>query len=206
MRVIARDTVHEIEIARSVFRCTLARVADVGAATAVIDEIRREHWTATHHCTALRVGPENGGTQRTNDDGEPAGTAGAPMLEVLSRREVTDVIAIVSRWFGGTKLGAGGLVRAYGQAVGEALDAAGTLRRVRHRELLVAVTHAEAGRLENALRADGHRVRDVHHGPDVTITVDVPEEATDEFAHWLAERTGGTVEHLDAGPRDLYLP
>ena len=128
------------------------------------------------------------------------------MLEVLTRREITDVVAVVSRWFGGTKLGAGGLVRAYGRAVAEALDAAGTLRRVRHREVLLAVGHDEAGRLENALRTDGHRVRDVHHGPDVTITVDVPDDSTDEFAHWLAERTGGTVEALDAGRRDLYLP
>lgn len=210
MRVIARDTVHEIEIARSRFRCALARVTDVDAAAAVIDGIRREHWTATHHCTALRVGgsgdPGAPGTQRSNDDGEPAGTAGVPMLEVLTRREITDVVAVVSRWFGGTKLGAGGLVRAYGQAVSEALGAAGTLRRVRHREVLVAVGHEAAGRLENALRADGHRVRDVHHGPDVTITVDVPDDGTDAFAHWLAERTGGTVEHLEAGHRDLYLP
>lgn len=206
MRVIARDTVHEIEIARSVFRCALTRVADVEAATAVIDGVRREHWTASHHCTALRVGSPGAGTQRSNDDGEPAGTAGVPMLEVLGRREITDVVAVVSRWFGGTKLGAGGLVRAYGHAVSEALDAAGTLRRVRHRELLVAVGHEEAGRLENALRSDGHRVRDVHHGTDVTITVDVPADTTDAFASWLAERTAGTVEALDVGPRDLYLP
>ena len=212
MRVIARDTVHEIEIARSRFRCALTRVADVDAAAAVVDGIRREHWTATHHCTAVRVGRGDTdgagptGTQRSNDDGEPAGTAGVPMLDVLARRQITDVVAVVSRWFGGTKLGAGGLVRAYGRAVSEALDAAGTLRRVRHRELLVAVGHEEAGRLENALRADGHRVRDVHHGPDVTITVDVPEDGTDAFAHWLAAHTGGTAESLDAGPRDLYLP
>jgi len=200
--VIARDVVHEIEIARSRFRCALTRVPDADAAGAVIDTIRREHWTATHHCTALRAGD----TQRSNDDGEPAGTAGVPMLEVLTRREITDVVAVVSRWFGGTKLGAGGLVRAYGRAVGEALDAAGTLRRVRHREVLLAVGHDEAGRLENALRANAYRVRDVRHGPDVTITVDVPDDGTDEFAHWLAERTGGTVEALDAGHRDLYLP
>ncbi|TCK25134.1 putative YigZ family protein [Pseudonocardia endophytica] len=204
--MIAADTVHEIEIARSRFRCALVRVGDVDAATAVIEAIRREHWTATHHCTALRIGSDGGRTQRSNDDGEPAGTAGVPMLEVLSRREITDVVAVVSRWFGGTKLGAGGLVRAYGQAVSESLDAAGTLRRVRHRQLLVAVGHEEAGRLENALRTDGHRVADVHHGPDVTITVDVPEDGTDAFAHWLAERTAGTIEAVDAGPRDLYLP
>lgn len=206
VRVIARDTVHEIEISRSRFRCALTRVSDVDAAGAVIDGIRREHWTATHHCTALRVGDDATGTRRSNDDGEPAGTAGAPMLEVLARREITDVVAVVSRWFGGTKLGTAGLVRAYGRSVAEALDAAGTLRRVRHRELLIAVGHEEAGRLENALRADGHRVRDVHHGPDVTITVDVPDDTTDAFGHWLAARTGGTVEAVDVGPRDLHLP
>lgn len=205
MHVIARDGEHEIEISRSRFRCVLARVPDLDAAAAVVAGVRAHDHTATHHCTAMRVGAD-GAARRSSDDGEPSGTAGVPMLEVLLHRDLTDVVAVVSRWFGGTKLGAGGLVRAYGRAVSEALDSVGTLRRVRHRELLLAAPHDRAGRLENALRTAGYRVRDVRHGPDVTITVLVPDGSGPEFGAWLAEQTGGAVEALDVGHRDLYLP
>lgn len=208
MRVIARDGVHEVEIQRSRFVATVARVPDVEAAGAVIDRVRRAGPDATHHCTALRVGdPDTGGLgARSNDDGEPSGTAGVPMLEVLTRRDLTDVVAVVSRWFGGTKLGAGGLVRAYSGVLSEALDVVGTLRRVPHRELLLAVPHDRAGRLEHDLRHSSYRLRDVSHGADVTFTVAVEVSGVDGFTDWLAEHTGGAVDAVDAGPCELYLP
>ncbi|WP_435122515.1 IMPACT family protein [Amycolatopsis thermoflava] len=206
--VIARDGQHEVEVKRSRFVCTVARVDDVEAATALIARVRKAGPGANHHCTALRIGdPETGEmTVRSNDDGEPAGTAGVPMLEVLARRNLTDVVAVVSRWFGGVKLGAGGLVRAYSGALAETLDAVGTLRRVRHRELLVAVPHDLAGRLEHDLRNSPYRLQDIDYGADVTLTVAVTEADRDAFGAWLAERTGGEVEALDAGTRDLHLP
>ncbi|WP_027931100.1 IMPACT family protein [Amycolatopsis thermoflava] len=206
--VIARDGQHEVEIKRSRFVCTVARVDDVEAAAALIARVRKAGPGANHHCTALRIGdPETGEmTVRSNDDGEPAGTAGVPMLEVLARRNLTDVVAVVSRWFGGVKLGAGGLVRAYSGALAETLDAVGTLRRVRHRELLVAVPHDLAGRLEHDLRNSPYRLQDIDYGADVTLTVAVTEADRDAFGAWLAERTGGEVEALDAGTRDLHLP
>ncbi|AIJ22445.1 IMPACT family protein [Amycolatopsis methanolica] len=206
--VIARDGQHEVEIKRSRFVCTVARVDEVEAAAALIARVRKAGPGANHHCTALRIGdPETGEmTVRSNDDGEPAGTAGVPMLEVLARRNLTDVVAVVSRWFGGVKLGAGGLVRAYSGALAETLDAVGTLRRVRHRELLVAVPHDLAGRLEHDLRNSPYRLQDIDYGTDVTLTVAVTEADRDAFGAWLAERTGGEVEALDAGTRDLYLP
>ncbi len=206
--MIARDGQHEVEIKRSRFVCTVARVHDVEAATALIARVRKAGPGANHHCTALRIGdPETGEmTVRSNDDGEPAGTAGVPMLEVLARRNLTDVVAVVSRWFGGVKLGAGGLVRAYSGALAETLDAVGTLRRVRHRELLVAVPHDLAGRLEHDLRNSPYRLQDIDYGADVTLTVAVTEADRDAFGAWLAERTGGEVEALDAGTRDLHLP
>lgn len=206
--MIARDGAHEIEIQRSRFVCTVARVPDVDAATTLIDRVRRAGPDATHHCTALRIGdPATGAmTARSNDDGEPSGTAGVPMLEVLSRRGLTDVVAVVSRWFGGTKLGAGGLVRAYSGALSETLDRVGELRRVRHRELLLALPHDRAGRLEHALRNSSYLLREVEHGADVTFTVAVAESRVGDFEAWLAEHTGGAVDALDAGPRDLYLP
>ncbi|ANY08558.1 IMPACT family protein [Pseudonocardia sp. HH130630-07] len=206
MRVIATGVRHEIEIARSRFVCTVARTGTVDAASAVIERVRRAGPDASHHCTALRIGGPTALTARSADDGEPAGTAGVPMLEVLARRELTDVVAVVSRWFGGTRLGAGGLVRAYSGVLSEALDVAGTLRRVRHRELLLAVPHDRAGRLEHDLRHSPYRLRDVAHGADVTLTVAVAEADLAGFGAWLATRTGGAVDALDAGPCELYLP
>ncbi|MBB3664649.1 putative YigZ family protein [Prauserella sediminis] len=206
MGVIARDGEHEVEIQRSRFRCVVARIDDVDEATALIARVRKEGPDANHHCTAMRIGdPETGRLiARSNDDGEPGGTAGAPMLEVLTRRDVTDVVAVVSRWFGGTKLGAGGLIRAYSGVLAETLDLVGRLRRVRHRELMLSVPHDRAGRVENDLRNSPYVLRDIDYGADVTFTVAVTDVAP--FEDWLAERSAGEIEAVDAGPCDLYLP
>jgi uncharacterized YigZ family protein len=200
--VIARDGEHEIEIQRSRFLCRLARVPDAEAAAAVVAVVRHEHWSAAHNCSAFRVG-RAGEVQRSSDDGEPAGTAGVPMLEVLLRRELTDVVAVVTRYFGGVKLGAGGLVRAYGRAVSEAINTVGVLRRVRHTRFLLAVSHADAGRLENALRADGYPVVDVDHGRGVEITATAADPYA--FRAWLAARTGGRVKAVEVGEVDVEI-
>jgi uncharacterized YigZ family protein len=203
--VIAGPGEHEIEIQRSRFLCHLTKVTSAAGATEVIARIRREHWSADHNCSAFRIGPD-GEVQRSSDDGEPAGTAGVPMLEVLKRRELTDTLAVVTRYFGGTKLGAGGLVRAYGRAVSEAVDAIGVRRRVRFRTFDLAAGHAEAGRLENALRASAHRLADVRYGGEVTFTVQVPESGADDFHRWLAEQTGGKVTATEGPAIDLEIP
>ena len=110
-RTVARSAVAETEVKRSRFLCRIERVESEGAARAVVDRARKEHWDARHHCSAFVLGPD-GAVQRSSDDGEPSGTAGAPTLEVLRGRALSDVVAVVTRWFGGTLLGAGGLVRA----------------------------------------------------------------------------------------------
>lgn len=131
--------------------------------------------------------------RRSNDDGEPAGTAGAPMLEVLTRRGVSDVVAVVTRWFGGTLLGAGGLVRAYGDAVGLALDEAGTQERRLLHTMRVTTAASDAGPLDHRLRSLG-TVSDVRYGDDVVFTVGVRDPA--RFADEVAATSGGraTVE------------
>ncbi|GLZ28980.1 YigZ family protein [Lentzea sp. NBRC 105346] len=198
--MIARDGVHEIEIQRSRFLCHLARVATEEEALAFIAGVRKEHWQATHNCTAFRAGD----TQRSNDDGEPAGTAGVPMLEVLVRRDLVDTVAVVTRYYGGVKLGAGGLVRAYGRAVSEAVDELGTLRRTRLAALDLSAPHAMAGRLEHALHASGHRLAGTSYGTSVTFTVHVPDVAV--FQDWLAAQTGGAVTAAPAGFVDVDVP
>lgn len=197
MKVIRRNGTHEIEIQRSRFLCHVARVASDQEASEFFARIRKEHWQAAHNCTAFRTAD----TQRSSDDGEPAGTAGVPMLEVLTRRDMVDTAVVVTRYYGGIKLGAGGLVRAYGRAVSEAIDSLGTLTRERHESVLLAVDHDQAGKLENALRAAGHHVADTEYGRDVTFTVLTKDP--EAFEVWLAAQTGGAVTAIRGEPVDL---
>lgn len=146
LSTIAGPVEHRLEVKRSVFLTQLTPVSSMEEADEVVAAARKQYWDAAHNCVALVVGP-HGERQRSNDDGEPAGTAGAPMLEVLRHRGVTDLVAVVTRWFGGTLLGAGGLVRAYGGAVSAALDEAVLVDRVHLTRVSALAPHADAGRL-----------------------------------------------------------
>lgn len=147
----AQDADAEILVKKSRFVCWIRRVETEDAARAVIEQARSEHWSARHHCSAFALG-HDGRLARSNDDGEPSGTAGAPMLQTLQRRDVSDVVAVVIRYFGGRKLGTGGLVRAYGDAVGAGLDAAGTVRRTLIARAHITVPMSAAGRAESVIR------------------------------------------------------
>lgn len=173
----------EREIKRSRFIATLTPVDDEEAAGAVVDRIRGEFHGASHHCTAMVLGVE-GGRHRSNDDGEPPGTAGAPMLAVLTGAELTDVVAVVAREFGGTLLGAGGLVRAYGGTLGAAVTAATRLGRRPVTRFLLQAPLADAGRLEHLL----HTAADLHLGvgPGSYTAADASFEVTVDDAVGIA--------------------
>ncbi|GAA2620580.1 YigZ family protein [Streptomyces axinellae] len=194
---VAAEGVHETEISRSRFLCALAPAATEAEAQEFIARIRKQHPAANHNCSAYVIGVD-AGIQKASDDGEPGGTAGVPMLQMLLRRDVRYAVAVVTRYFGGVKLGAGGLIRAYGGAVGEALDALGTVTRRRFRLVSITVGHERAGRLENDLRATGREVREVRYGAEVTIELGLPEADIDAFGTWLADATSGTAR-LTAG-------
>ncbi|AWK09306.1 YigZ family protein [Streptomyces spongiicola] len=191
-RTVAREGVHETEISRSRFVCALAPAATEREAQDFVARVRRAHPTATHNCFAYVVGAD-AAVQKASDDGEPGGTAGVPMLQMLLRRDVRYAVAVVTRYYGGVKLGAGGLIRAYGGAVGEALDALGTVTRRRFRLATVTVGHQRAGKVENDLRATGREVRDVRYGESVTIEIGLPDSDVDAFRAWLADTTAGTA-------------
>ncbi|WP_416416073.1 IMPACT family protein [Paenarthrobacter aromaticivorans] len=155
------DFRHELEIRRSRFITVLRRSPDEDTARSLVAALRREFHDARHHCSAFVVGPDRM-TQRSSDDGEPSGTAGIPMLEALLKREtapgvtdLSDVSAVVVRYFGGILLGAGGLVRAYSESVSAALELAPLVQRRRLRLCEIDVPHVDAGRLENELRGSG---------------------------------------------------
>lgn len=197
---VARAGHAEVEVKRSRFLGTLERVEDEAAARAVVERLRRAHWDARHHCSAFVLGP-GGVVERSSDDGEPAGTAGAPMLEVLRGHGLSDVVAVVTRWFGGTLLGAGGLVRAYGDAVRLAVADAGTLTRELVRELTLEVDHADAGRVESELRSRGVAVLDTAYADRVTLRVGVVPGDVARLHALVAELTSGATEVVAAGER-----
>lgn len=172
----------------------------------MIDERRTTHYAATHNCTAFILGPD-GRTARSSDDGEPAGTAGIPMLGALQHNGLTDVVAVVTRYFGGIKLGGGGLVRAYSDAVAQAVEAAG-IREVRLCRLLrVDVGYDEAGSIENQLRTlalpSGRslEVVDVEWTDRAHILVAVDEDARHEFDEALQTLSGGSLVAAPVGER-----
>ncbi|MEV4461546.1 YigZ family protein [Microbispora sp. NPDC049633] len=196
-----RDTVeHEIEIRRSRFICALAPAATEEVAREFVAERRRLYADATHNCSAYVIGQ---GVRRADDDGEPGGTAGTPMLEMLTRRGFADVAAVVTRYFGGVLLGAGGLARAYGGAVGETLDRAGVVEMVPAAVVTVSVGHAQAGRLESDLRASPYVLRGVDYGARVAFEVAVAEDRLPVFEEWIAAVTAGRAETALGGPVHL---
>lgn len=197
---IGREGAAEIVVSRSRFRCTLARVSDEEAARAVVEQARRKHWDAGHHCYALVVGPDRA-LQQSNDAGEPSGTAGAPMLEVLRGRELTDVVAVVSRWFGGTLLGTGGLARAYAGATRAALDEVGVVERVLQDLCEVEVDIAEVGRLEHDLRSRGARVLGVDYTGEASLRFAIPPRARGAAEEIVAELTSGRAQLRVVGQR-----
>lgn len=196
------ERVGEIEVKRSRFLAVVRRVDDEDAARALVAELRKEHHDARHHCSAFILGPSPA-TERSNDDGEPAGTAGSPMLDVLRGRELSDVAAVVVRWFGGTLLGAGGLVRAYGDAVAAALDGAPVVRRTELSLYDLPVPHADAGKVEADLRARGAQVLGVDYLDRAVLHLAGELPA---LAPAVAEITSGTGELTPAGSIWVDLP
>jgi uncharacterized YigZ family protein len=203
-RTVARSAVAETEVKRSRFLCRVERVETEAAARAVVERARKEHWDARHHCSAFVLGPD-GALQRSSDDGEPAGTAGAPMLDVLRGAGLSDVAAVVTRWFGGTLLGAGGLVRAYGDAVRGAVAEAGTLRRSLLIELALELDHSDAGRVEGELRSRGVVVLDVAYDARVRLLLAAAPDEVAQVDSLVAATTGGRTHAVPVGERWVDL-
>lgn len=205
--VLADDVEHELEVKRSRFITYLGRVEQEDEAREFIELIRQEHRTARHHCSAFVLGASRQ-LQRSNDDGEPSGTAGAPMLETLTGfvgpgravADVSDAIAVVVRYFGGVLLGTGGLVRAYADSVTEALAAARFVTRQQTRKYAVTAPLDAAGRWENELRGADVAVLGTDYGTaGVRFTLGIPD-APSEMAALEAE-----IAALSQGSADLEL-
>ncbi|MEJ6553974.1 YigZ family protein [Microbacterium esteraromaticum] len=199
---IAAPVEHELVIRKSRFLTLVAPVRSADEADGVIAAARKRHWDARHHCSAQVTGLL-GDRARSSDDGEPSGTAGVPMLEVLRRRELTDVVAVVTRWFGGIKLGAGGLVRAYSSAVSEALDLASPVDRRVLQQVRVTVSHADAGRFDNLLRdwtgRSGAVLGEPSYAASAEFVVWAPGDAVPGLQAEIAVLSAGAVAAVGTG-------
>jgi uncharacterized YigZ family protein len=204
-RTIAKAGSIELVVKKSRFICTVQRVTSEDDARAHLLALKKHYWDASHNCSAWIIGPR-GELRRSNDDGEPGGTAGAPMLHVLDTRGVTDTLAVVTRYFGGTLLGAGGLIRAYGQAVSNAIDEVSIVERVPLTVVAVEAAHDEAGRLENLLRHTSWRVSAIDYGAQVTFELPLGEAEIDLFRAWLSETTSGRCEAIEIGTELVEVP
>lgn len=216
--VLAPDTevITELERKKSRFLTVLQRADSSTQAQELVNRLRKEHYDARHHCSAWAIGHDRR-IQRANDDGEPSGTAGTPMLEALTKsampsgdEDLSDVVVVVVRWFGGTLLGAGGLVSAYSDSVVNVLDQARNqgsfLRRQRLRQFRLAAPIADVGRWEYELRQTDVQVLDADYGaqPQAAIlslaVADTPEEK-DRLHTTVSTLSSGQYQAVEEGEK-----
>ncbi|MGM0902857.1 MAG: YigZ family protein [Bacillota bacterium] len=193
---------HEINIQRSRFIAYIERAETEEQAQEFIQTIKKKNWDATHNCSAYLIG-EQDQIQKANDDGEPSGTAGVPILEVLKKKNLKDTVVVVTRYFGGTKLGAGGLIRAYGKATSEGLNATGIVERKLMRVMHTTIEYTLLGKVENELRSSVYSLKDIRYLEKVELETFVEEGEKENFSAWMVELTNGQGELVEG--EMLYL-
>ena len=187
---------------RSRFIGRVQRVESEAEARAYIEKIKKQHYDARHNCWCYVI--HDGGIVRYGDDGEPQGTAGQPMLNVFQREGVENVVCVVTRYFGGVLLGAGGLTRAYSKSAKDALDAAGKAKMTLWTRERVGVPYPLFERLTRLIDAHGGVTEGSEYGADVAVTLRLPRERAEPFAAALTELSGGVISPEILGT--VFLP
>ena len=198
------STVQE-EIKKSKFICHVKRVSSEEEARDFINTIKKEHYKATHNCSAFIIG-EHSDIKRTSDDGEPSGTAGVPMLGVLENHHITNSCVVVTRYFGGIKLGAGGLIRAYAGSVAQAVREIGLVEIKEQVVLGITLTYSQYQEFANFLKDNQLVEQDPMFTDQVTTTIFVDKEDTPSITAALAEFYNGKVIIEDQGIREVEVP
>lgn len=180
----------EIVIKKSRFIGHVMPVETEEEAVAFIEDIKKKHWNATHNCSAYMIG-ERDEIQKQSDDGEPSGTAGKPILEVLRNQERKNVAIVVTRYFGGIMLGAGGLIRAYTDGAVAAIESGEPITKVLHREIFVELDYTWLGKVENELRNRSIRMGETNFADTVTLTCLPLDAEAESFMTWMVDLTQG---------------
>ena len=197
-------TVQE-EIKKSKFICHVKRVSSEEEARDFINAIKKEHYKATHNCSAFIIG-EQSDIKRTSDDGEPSGTAGVPMLGVLENHRITNSCVVVTRYFGGIKLGAGGLIRAYAGSVAQAVREIGLVEIKEQVVLGITLTYSQYQEFANFLKDHQLAEQDPTFTDQVMTTIFVDKENTNSITAALVELYNGKVIIEDQGIREVEVP
>ncbi|MDS0859314.1 IMPACT family protein [Burkholderia pseudomultivorans] len=184
---LAAPCIRELEIRKSRFIAHAIPVEDRDAAMLELQRLRDAHPTATHVCWALLAGGQSG----MSDDGEPSGTAGRPILEVLRHHDLDGVLGAVVRYYGGVKLGAGGLVRAYTDAIASALLDAERVERIRHTRFAIEVGYPDEARVRRWIEQAGYALVDSAYGMTVKLVIKLPETAESDAKSALFDLTQG---------------
>ena len=179
---------NEITIQKSRFIGYVKRVETEQEAHAFISEIKKRHYDATHNCSAYLIG-EQDEIQKANDDGEPSGTAGVPMLEVLKKQQLKNTAVVVTRYFGGVKLGAGGLIRAYGTTTSEAIKSTGVVKRELMQGFSITIEYPLLGTLENEIRNSNYLIDKINYLEKVELIVYVHIKNINTFLEWIINLT-----------------
>lgn len=183
----------EIEEKKSRFIATIEPVSTEEEAAAFINRIKKQYWDARHNCTAFVLG-EGGQIMRSSDDGEPSGTAGRPMLEVLTGERITNIAVVVTRYFGGTLLGTGGLIRAYQGAVKEGLKNCVVLKKQKGIELSVTCDYTDSGKLQYMSASEKWNVMSTDYGSDVKMVLLVPNNEIDTIISEITDATSARAK------------
>ncbi len=190
--MLSKGAQAELVEKKSRFIATVRPVASEDEAVAFIDEMKKKYYDARHNCSAFVIGSK-GELTRSSDDGEPSGTAGRPMLEVLTGSGIRNIAVVVTRYFGGVLLGTGGLVRAYSGAVKMALEQCETITRRYGVQLLIRTDYNGVGKIQYLLGSRNVVIQDSVYAADVEMTVLVPIEEYDRLCKELVEATNGRV-------------
>ncbi|MBR6516590.1 MAG: YigZ family protein [Bacilli bacterium] len=190
MNTIGKDVIVEQEITKSSFITYLKKVTSVEEAKSYIKEIKELHPSATHHVTSYLVGP-TGEHGHANDDGEPSGTAGLPVLDVFKKNDVTNFVCIVVRYFGGIKLGAGGLVRAYSSSASLALKEAGIAPIINYSKVTLIFSYGYMNIIENKLRQ--YEIIEKDFTTNVMLTIKIPTQEVDMLKQLLISLTNNQI-------------
>lgn len=190
-KTVGREAHIEIVIQKSRFLGHCYPVESEREALQILEALRKQYWDASHNCYAYSIG-ETGAVARYSDDGEPGGTAGLPMIEVFKKRQLTNLLVVVTRYFGGVLLGAGGLLRAYSKSASEAVTAAGEVSMLPCRRLTLTVEYPKWQTMELFLK-ERTLVEQVAFTDKVTAAVLIPEEDVTSFVAAVTERTDGRI-------------
>jgi uncharacterized YigZ family protein len=171
---IKSDGTHEIEIKKSRFICTMARIENEDQAKKIIAEVSKDNAKANHNCYAYMLGDDDH-IQRESDNGEPSGTAGVPILEVLKMNELHNVLAVVTRYFGGIKLGAGGLIRAYSNATSTTIDSLGIVKLVNKQELTLTIDYNQFDKLKYFLENESIPIEKTNYTDKIEVVIAVSD-------------------------------